>query len=217
MLLRATKQREDVSKAASKVFSIPLLCLCIFVVACTTYETYQSDFRYITPQFATLLNDNMTIRAADGSWELSSDDKPFKPARVHNGFLLTHYARSKKPIDRTDYRESLNMGSEDEIPHYDVLIDVEGIRRPFYGILAFMSVADTTNQTTQRVWRLSIPDHYIQNAKGGVVSYVYGRVTYKGKHSADQKYDSSMDHYYYPSVDRGAINWILYLSDYPLK
>lgn len=203
--------------SASNIFPVSLFCLCTLMVACTTYEPFQRDYGYVTPQFATLLNDGVTIRAADGSWELSSDSKPFQPVRVYRHTRLTHHPKTQKPFDFADYRAVLGIGTEDEIPHYDVLIDVEGEPQPFYGILAFMTVTDTTDQTSQRVWRLSIPDRYIQSAKGGVVSYVHGRFTYKGNNPADQKYDSSMDRYYYPSVERGALNWILYLSDYPLK
>jgi len=177
--------------------------------ACATTEEFNSGFTNVTPQFATILNDNITIRSADNSWSMKAGGDPFRPEIVNTGGPLT-LSRGKK-FSVADFEK--HSGN-----YYDVLLDIDGEKKPFYGRLRFNEVPSTANNTNTRAWRIRIPDSYIERAKGGVVSHVYGSVPFKGRlkndyvDTGDWLVDIS-----YPLREREMAGWILWFSDYPLE
>ena len=185
--------------------------LAVGVTACSTTAEFNKGYTNVTPKFATMLNDNVTIRSAEGEWVLKAGGDALRPEKVNDGGWLTSSLRGKK----TDLSDYTKLAEES----YDVLIDIDGERKPFYGKLSFSTVPSTASSTDQRAWRIRIPDSYIQQAKGGVVSHIYGTVGYTGRQindKVDQGGDWSSD-IVYPLKKRESTGWILWFSDYPLE
>lgn len=152
----------------------------------------------IKPEFATLLDSGIVIREANGEWTLTQGGAPLRPARVANVGYWSYVTASNQRYTFSNYSAMLKLGTPQQLPHYDVRVTVAGRDQPLYGILLLSTLpSSVTDATARRTWRIAIPSQYINAATGGVVSYVHGKI------SVPQQGEYA--------------NWILWMSDYPLK
>lgn len=97
---------------------------------------------------------------------------------------------------------------------YRVRVHVSGRDDPLYGRLAFFPVFSTADGSANRIYRLEIPQEYIERARGGNVSVVYQHYTADSRNPA-----SSVTGSIRPTggtIQGTFVSWALWLSDVPL-
>lgn len=136
------------------------------------------------------LMDSLTIEAMDGSFVLESG-KAFKPTFYTPGwvnpnkdfvkaFKYSTKGRKVKLVMKRNvkYFEDQQKVEKDftgkEVTKTVKVEKTKTVTETLYGLLEFNTVHDIcSNEPTTRAYYISIPDNYIQSAKGGNISVIY--------------------------------------------
>lgn len=145
----------------------------------------------VSPQFASLSDENITIRAKDNSWSFRSG-KTFVPPKVDN--LSKHAAIPTANLEKdlSIYKKSILKKSM-----MDVIVEV-GKKERFYGKIVFFDVYEkATSSSVKRMWSVSVPETYLNIARSGNVALLY------------QPYSAKQ-------VRGDRVSWALWFSKLPL-
>lgn len=121
------------------------------------------------PKFVNLVSSNITIKAKNGSWEISPN-KAFKPSKS----FKVHDVKDK-PVSVTDITSNLNSYKNAWFKNsiMDVTVKVAGGQR-LKGKMVFFNVLDNSvSSSAKRMWTVSVPKSYIDTAKSGNIAVLY--------------------------------------------
>jgi len=96
------------------------------------------------------------------------------------------------------------IDAEERARPYRVRVHVSGRKRALYGLLAFFPVYSTAEGSAGRLYRIDIPDRYIERAAGGNVSVVYQ--PYEARYREPESGDIATTE---------GVSWALWMSDVP--
>jgi hypothetical protein len=158
----------------------------IFIVLITLSGC--SSHPTLTPQYASMSSNSITIEAKDGSWEFSST-KPFTPpfmkdiAKV-NPPKVVIVQRNMTLYNHANYKEHVK----------DVIVNVNGEK--FEGKMLFSKVYKKAGSASaKRKWTVSVPETYLAIARTGNVAVLYQPYSYNKQDWA---------------------SWVLWISKLPL-
>lgn len=179
--------------------SVVIINSTLFINGCETTPPPTSAFLSTAPKYAVLLTENVRIESVDGSWDMTYKN-PTTPPKIfetsrRNASSQVNNALPYVSNFKGDYENISAFMKEKAI---DVLIHVDGRKKPLYGKIIFMTVRNSTpDVSAKRMWSVDIPSEYIRTADSGDMSVVY----------QPYKHDSSSN---------GDVpSWVLHMSALP--
>lgn len=136
------------------------------VLGCATTTPRPVGYaRTVTPQFATLVNADVTIASAGGRWEIRAGERSRPGVYDFGGGVIT------QGVD----------GFESVVGHSGAHeVTIKRGEETFRGILVLLKVHPTAPPAARNRWAIEIPGQYFSAARNGGVSYVRGTYTHGG-------------------------------------
>lgn len=142
------------------------------------------------------------VTGDESAWNLLMESQIDQPV----GQRLSYMACRSLQGDCEPVRQSIE--AEERARPYRVRVHVAGHDRPLHGLLAFFPVYSTAEGSAGRLYRMDIPDRYIEQAAGGNVAVIYqpyeARYRYRGATSGDIEIRKPE-----------RVSWALWMSDVP--
>ncbi len=164
---RGRAMRERVPPALAFLVSL-LIVLCL--AGCASWFP---EVRDVTPQYATLVNRDVTISALSGSWELTAGAR-IRPL-PYDMRALGMSTLEPDIVSANGYMHRLVRGR--------LGVHLVSIRRgtdSYSGLLMFLMVNRDAIAAAQARWAVEIPEEYFASARNGGISYVRGTYTRAG-------------------------------------
>ncbi len=148
-----------------------------------------------------LLTEGVTIEAEEDTWSIRGGE-PVPPPFTSEFWELEDGVGGML----SEYQAALDAGA------MRVRVTIPSLDEPMYGVLALLPVADTaTSIPPKRTYRIQIPENRVQEARGGLISFIYQPYRYTYERAL---YDEYTRTYTVEEKTSGEIpSWVLWLSD----
>jgi ABC-type uncharacterized transport system auxiliary subunit len=164
--------------------------------ACESMPVDITDYSLKPVSVGMLVNEDVTIKAVDGSFTLQPN------AQFTSPFQANIWAPPPNELSDENIVEGFQRARE--LGGRDVMVQVKGQAKPLYGVLVLSSIYGAVTGPASRSYQITIPQDKIAAAYAGRTSVVYENGSYV------ERYDTGY------SSNKFWRTWVLWLSATPL-